>query len=174
LLTPFTFADTSRHFSPIVSDLTIEPGKRWDTQFIVNYDPVRNRLSAIGTLVKLKPYKESFLTLAHFSTVNLPVNPNPVPLNFQQRSNQVRALIGYGDVNRRGWNATFGASYDITQAAFQNQIAEVSYNSSCCGIGFEVRRFSFGTIRNEDLYMGVFRIANLGSAGNLRREEKIF
>ena len=174
LLTPFAFADTPRRFSPIVSDLTIEPGGHYDIQFIVNYDPLRNRLSAIGTLLKLKPYKDSFLTLAHFSTVNLPVNPSPVPVNFEQRSNQVRALLGYGDINRRGWNASFGASYDLTQQTFQNQLAEVSYNSSCCGIGFEVRRFSFGTIRNEDLYMGVFRIANLGSVGNLRRQEKIF
>jgi LPS-assembly protein len=174
LLTPFAFADTPRHFSPIVSDLAIEAGKHYDTQFIVNYDPERNRLTAIGTLLKLKPYKDSFLTLAHFSTVNLPVNPNPVPVNFEQRSNQVRALIGYGDMNRRGWNASFGASYDLTQQTFQNQLAEVSYNSSCCGIGFEIRRFTFGTIRNEDLYMGVVRIANLGSVGNLRRQEKIF
>jgi LPS-assembly protein len=174
LLTPFAFADTPRRWSPIVSDFTIEPGKRYDTQFIVNYDPVRNRLTAIGTLLKLKPYKESFLTLAHFSTVNLPVNLSPPPLNFEQRSNQVRALLGYGDVNRRGWNAGFGASYDLTQQTFQNQLAQVNYNGSCCGIGFEVRRFSFGTIRNENLYMGVFRIANLGSAGNLRRQEKIF
>ncbi len=174
LLTPFAFADTARHFSPLVSDLTIEPGKHYDTEFIVNYDPARNRLTAIGTLLKLKPYKESFLTVAHFSTVNLPVNPSPVPPNFEQRSNQVRALLGYGDMNRRGWNAAFGASYDWTQQSFQNQIAQVSYNGSCCGIGFEIRRFSFGTIRNENLYMGVFRIANLGSAGNLRRQEKIF
>ena len=174
LFTPFAFADTARHLSPIVSDLTIEPGKRYDTEFIVNYDPIRNKLNTIGTLLKLKPYKESFVTVAHFSTINLPVNPVPIPPNFQQRSNQVRALIGYGDMNRRGWNATFGASYDWTQQAFQNQLAEVSYNTSCCGFGFEVRRFSFGTIRNEDLYMGVIRIANLGSAGNLRRQEKIF
>jgi LPS-assembly protein len=174
LFTPFAFADKARHFSPLVSDVTIEPGKHYDTEFIVNYDPARNRLTAIGTLLKLKPYRESFLTVAHFSTVNLPVNPLPVPLNFEQRSNQVRALIGYGDMNRRGWNAGFGASYDWTQQSFQNQLAQVSYNGSCCGIGFEVRRFSFGTIRNENLYMAVFRIANLGSAGNLRRQEKIF
>jgi LPS-assembly protein len=174
LFTPFAFADTARHFSPLVSDVTVEPGKHYDTEFIVNYDPVRNRLTAIGTLLKFRPYKESFLTVAHFSTVNLPVNPSPVPLNFQQRSNQVRALIGYGDMNRRGWNAGFGASYDWTQQAFQNQFGQVSYNGSCCGIGFEVRRFSFGTIRNENQYMAVFRIANLGSAGNLRRQEKIF
>jgi LPS-assembly protein len=174
LFTPFAFADTARHFSPLVSDVTVEPGKHYDTEFIVNYDPVRNRLTAIGTLLKFRPYKESFLTVAHFSTVNLPVNPSPVPVNFQQRSNQVRALIGYGDMNRRGWNAGFGASYDWTQQAFQNQFGQVSYNGSCCGIGFEVRRFSFGTIRNENQYMAVFRIANLGSAGNLRRQEKIF
>jgi len=174
LLTPFAFADTPRSLSPIVSELTIEPGNRYDTQFIVNFDPIRNRLTAIGTLLKIKPYRESFLTLAHFSTLNLPVNPSPPPPNFEQRSNQVRALIGYGDVNRRGWNASFGASYDITQQTFQNQLAQVNYNTSCCGVGFEVRRFSFGTIRNENLYMGVFRIANLGSVGNLRRQEKIF
>jgi len=173
-LTPFAFADVPRRFSPIVSDLGIEPGKRYDTQFIVNYDPQRGRLTAIGVLMKLKPYKESFLTLADFSTLNLPVNPSPPPLNFQQRSNQVRTLFGYGDQNRPGWNIALGASYDFTQGAFQNQIVEASYNGSCCGIGFEYRRFSFGTIRNENQYSVVFRIANLGSAGNLRKQEKIF
>jgi LPS-assembly protein len=173
-LTPFAFADQPRHFSPIVSDVTVEPGKRFDTQFIVNYDPQRNRLTAIGTLLKLKPYKESFLTLAHFSTLNLPLDPKVPPLNFQQRSNQLRTLVGYGEPNRRGWNVEVGASYDFVQQAFQNQILEINYNGSCCGIGFEYRRFSFGAIRNENQYSVVIRIANLGSAGNLRRQEKIF
>lgn len=173
-LTPFAFADVPRNFSPIVSDLKVEPGKRYDTEFIVNYDPKRNRLTAIGTLLKLRPYKESFITLADFSVLNLPLNPSPIPLNFQQRSNQLRTLFGYGDQNRRGWNLMLGASYDFTQGAFQNQIVETSYNGSCCGIGFEYRRFSFGTIRNENQYSVVFRIANLGSAGTLRKQEKIF
>jgi len=65
-------------------------------------------------------------------------------------------------------------SYDFTQQAFQSQILEASYNGSCCGFGFEYRRFSFGTIRNENQYLVVFRIANIGSAGTLRRAEKIF
>ena len=172
--TPFAFADRPRQWSPIVSDLQYEPGKRFDTEFIVNYDPQRNRTTAIGTLVKIKPYKESFLTLSHFSILNLPLNPEPPPPNFQQRLNQIRALVGYGDPTRRGWNAMFGTSYDFTQQEFQNQIAEVSYNGSCCGFGFEYRRFSFGTIRNENQYSIVFRIANIGSAGNMRKQEKIF
>jgi len=173
-LTPFAFADQPRRFSPVVSDLKIEPGKRYDTQFIVNYDPVRNRLTAIGTLLKLKPYKESFLTLAHFSVLNLPVNPSPPPPNFQQRSNQIRTLVGYGDLTRRGWNAAIGASYDFTQQAFQNQVAQIGYNGSCCGLGFEYRKFSFGQIRNENQFLVAFRVASLGSLGTLRRQEKIF
>ncbi|MGH9682843.1 MAG: LPS-assembly protein LptD [Candidatus Acidiferrales bacterium] len=173
-LTPFAFAEEPHHFSPIVSDLTIEPGKHYDTEFIVNFDPNRGRMTAIGTLLKLKPYRESFVTLAHFSTLNLPENPSPPPLNFEPRSDQVRTLFGYGDMNRPGWSTTFGASYDFAQNAFQNQIAEISYNGSCCGVGFEYRKFSFGQIRNENQFEGVFRIANLGSLGNLRRQEKIF
>ena len=172
--TPFAFADQPRRWSPIVSDIQYDPGKRFDTEFIINYDPQRNRMTAIGTLLKIKPYKESFLTLSHFSILNLPLNPIPPPLDFQQRSNQIRALIGYGDPNRRGWNVMYGTSYDFTQQEFQNQIAEFAYNGSCCGFGFEYRRFSFGTIRNENQYSVVFRIANIGSAGNMRKQEKIF
>ena len=175
-ITPFAFTDSPRRFSPIVSDLVIEPGKHFDTEFIFNFDPKRNQLTAIGTLLKLKPYKQSFLTLAHFSTTNLPTPPDQNPPNFvfQPRSNQVRALVGYGDLTRIGFNATAGLSYDFTQQAFQNQILEASYNGSCCGFGFEYRRFSFGTIRNENQYLVVFRIANVGSAGTLRKAEKIF
>jgi len=175
-ITPFAFVDSPRRFSPIVSDLKIEPGKHFDTEFIVNFDPKHNQLTAIGTLLKLKPYKQSFLTLAHFSTTNLPTpfDENPPNFVFESRSNQVRALVGYGDLTRVGFNATAGLSYDFTQQAFQNQVLEASYNGSCCGFGFEYRRFSFGTIRNENQYLVVFRIANIGSAGTLRRAEKIF
>jgi LPS-assembly protein len=175
-LTPFAFLDAPRHFSPLVSDLRIEPGKHWDTQFIVNFDPKRGQLTAIGTLLKLKPYKESFLTLSHFSAINLPtpVADNPPNFVFESRSDQVRALFGWGDLTRPGFNVTIGASYDIVQHDFQNQIAEVIYNGSCCGIGVGYRKFSFGNIRSENQYLWVFRIANLGSVGTLLRPEKIF
>ena len=175
-LTPFAFASQPYQFSPIVSDLRIEPGKHFDTQFIVNFDPRHGQLTAVGTLLKLKPYKESFLTLAHFSAVNLPTPSqfNPPDFIFEPRSNQVRALIGYGDLTRRGLNVTIGASYDLTQHQFQNQVAEAIYNGSCCGIGVGYRKFSFGNIRSENQYLWVFRISNLGSVGTLLRPEKIF
>jgi len=173
-LTPFAFDDSLHHFSPIISDLRLEPGRRFDTQFRVDFDPERNRLTAIGSLVKIRPYRESFLTLADFSTINVPPISSANPGILLPRSNQVRALVGYGSLNRRGWNTALGFSYDVSQSLFQSQVAQLSYNGSCCGIGFEYRRLSLGAVRNENQFRVVFLIANLGSFGNLRRQENIF
>ena len=173
-LTPFAFADQARRFSPIISDLRITPGGPYDAQLRVDYDPQRGQITGIGTLLKLKPFRESFLTLADFSTINIPPTSPSNPNIFQPRSNQVRALVGYGDLNRRGWNTAFGMSYDVTQRVFQNQLAQLSYNGSCCGIGFEYRRLTLGNVRSENQYRLVLLIANIGSVGNVRRQDKIF
>ena len=165
-LTPFAFADGFRRFSPIVSDLRITPHARYDAQLRVDYDPVRHHLGAIGTLLKLKPYRESFLTLAHFSTRTADV--------LQPRSNQVRILGGYGEINRPGVNAILGFSYDIRRNFLQNQTASASFNSSCCGLAFEYRRLALGAVRTENQFRVALLIANIGTFGNLRRQEKIF
>jgi len=171
-ITPFAFADTTRSYSPIVSDLRITPGGRYDAQLLMDYDPRRKQLTAAGTLLKVRPYRQSFVTLADFSAVNLKTPSSPP--NLAPRSNQLRALVGYGELNRRGWNASFGFSYDVTQSTFQNQVAQISYNGSCCGLGFEFIRFSLGSVRVENQYKVVLMIANIGSVGNLRRQEKVF
>lgn len=173
-ITPFAFADSLHHFSPLISDLRIEPAGRFDTEFRVDYDAERGRMTAIGTLVKIRPYKESFLTLAHFSTINIPPISSSIPPVYEPRSNQFRAVAGYGDLTSKGWNTEFGVSYDISQQLFQNQMIELGYNGSCCGIGFEYRRLSLGQVRNENQFGIVLRIANIASFGNIRRQEKLF
>jgi len=165
-ITPFAFADGPRRFSPVISDLRVLPGGKYDAQFRVDYDTVRGRMSAIGTLVNVRPYRESFITLAHFAT-----RSNPV---LQPKSNQLRALFGWGEVNRPGVNASFAVSYDYRQKFFQNQVAQVSWNGSCCGIGFEYRRLALGPLRSENQFRVALMIANIGTFGNLRRQEKLF
>jgi LPS-assembly protein len=173
-LTPFAFAEFPERFSPVVSDLRVTPGGRYDAQLRVDYDPKRGQMTAIGELLKMRPYREAFITLAHFSTVNLPPSPASPSVALPSRSNQVQALLGYGDLNRPGWNSTLGMSYDVTHRFFQNEVIQVSYNGSCCGLGFEFRRLALGSVRSENQFRVVLLIANLGSAGNLRRREKIF
>jgi len=165
-ITPFAFATGPRNSSPIVSDFKITPGGKYDAEQIIEYDPQLNKIVAEGTLLKVKPYSEFFATVAHFHIQDDTV--------LQPLSNQIRALVGYGSFNRRGFNFTGGVSYDIQNSALQSQIAQVTYNGNCCGLSFEYRRIALGQVRTENQFRIAFNIANIGTFGNLRRQEKIF
>ena len=187
-ISPFAFAFGPRNWSPIISDFKITPGGLYDLEQILQYDPTIQRLATIGTLVKAKPYREYFATIAYFR-----LNENPSPSDiaglpppatcvpaiqicpFQQPlSNQIRALIGYGSENRRGFNFTGGVGYDFTNQTLQNQVVQVTYNGSCCGLALEYRRLNLGTVRTENQFRVAFIVANIGTFGNLRRRDKIF
>ena len=165
-ITPFAFATGARNSSPIVSDFRVTPGGKYDAEQLIEYDPQLNKIVAEGTLLKVKPYSEFFATVAHFHIQDDPI--------LQPLSNQIRALIGYGSFNRTGFNFTGGVSYDIQNSALQNQIAQITYNGSCCGLSFEYRRIALGQVRTENQFRIAFTIANIGTFGNLRRQEKIF
>jgi len=165
-ITPFAFADEPRHFSPIDSDLRVTPGGVYDAQVRLEYDTVRKRFTTAGTLLKIRPYENFNFTVAHFSIDNSSI--------LQPLANQIRLLAGYGDLNRRGFNAAFGLSYDIKQQLLQNQLMQVSYNGSCCGLAFEYRRLALGQVRTENQFRVALIIANIGTFGNLRRQEKMF
>ncbi len=165
-ITPFAFALGPAHWSPVVSDFKITPGGRYDAEQIIEYDPQLEKITTIGTLLKVKPYKEVFATIAHF---RLQADPALQPL-----SNQVRALVGYGSEARKGFNFTTGFGYDFVNKTLQNQIVQVSYNGNCCGLALEYRRINLGQVRTENQFRVAFIIANIGTFGNLRRREKIF
>jgi LPS-assembly protein len=171
-ISPFAFAFGPRNWSPIVSDLKITPGGLYDLEQILQYDPQIQRLVTIGTLLKVKPYREFFVTTAYF---RLNDNPPPVPSNFQQPLlNQIRALVGYGSETRKGFNLITGVGYDYENKTLQNQIAQLSYNGNCCGLAIEYRRINLGQVRAENQFRVAFIIANIGTFGNLRHQEKIF
>jgi LPS-assembly protein len=165
-ITPFAFADEPRHFSPIDSDLRVTPGGIYDAELRLDYDTLRRKLTTAGTLLKIRPYQNFNFTVAHFSIDNSSV--------LQPLANQIRSQVGYGDLNRRGLNASFGFSYDVKQQILQNQLVQISYNGSCCGIALEYRRLALGSVRIENQFRVALIIANIGTFGNLRRQEKIF
>jgi LPS-assembly protein len=176
---PFAFAFGPRRWSPVVSDFRITPGGPYDLEQILQYDPASQRLVTIGTLVKVKPYKEIFATLAHFRLNNNPtpadLSISPFPNHFSQPlSNQLRLLTGYGNETRKGLNFTTGIGYDFNNKTLQNQIAQVSYNGNCCGLAFEYRRINLGQVRTENQFRVAFIIANIGTFGNLRHRDRIF
>jgi LPS-assembly protein len=172
-ITPFAFADEPRRFSPINSDLIFSPGGRYDAEIRLDYDTVRRKITSAETLLKIRPTENFNFTVAQFSIDNISTIA-PFTAVLQPPANQIRAQVGYGASNRRGWNTQAGVGYDLKQNVLQNQFVEISYNGSCCGISVEYRRLSLGEIRTENQFRVSINIANIGTFGNLRREEKIY
>jgi LPS-assembly protein len=189
-ITPFAFADSPRRYSPVVSDIVISPGGPIDAELRTDFDPQQGRFTTTGALLKAHPYKLLTATLAEYAIHNDPIleaiddpscnNPIPQPGGgqlcyvLQPPENQLRMLVGYGDLNRRGWNASLGYSYDFRQNTAQDELAQVSYNGSCCGFAFEYARLALGQVRTENQFRVALVIANIGTFGNLRRQEKIY
>jgi len=165
-ITPFAFAATPRNWSPIVSDVKLTPGGRYDAESIIEYDPQLHKVTTIGTLLKVKPYSEFYATVADFRLQGDPI--------VQPPSHQIRGIIGYGDLVRKGFNFSAGLSYDILTDTLLNQYVQVSYNGGCCGLSVEYGRFNLATVRSENQFRVGLILANIGTFGNFRRQEKIF
>jgi LPS-assembly protein len=165
-ITGFAFASTPRNWSPIISDLKLTPGGPFDAEQILEYDPQLQKVTTIGTMLKIKPFSEFFMTAAHFRLQGDPIVEPP--------SNQIRAILGYGSLTRQGFNASAGLSYNLQTDTLQNQFVLVNYNSGCCGLAFEYRHINLGAVRTENQFRVAFVIANIGTFGNLRRYDKIY
>jgi LPS-assembly protein len=165
-ITAFAFASSPRNWSPIVSDIKLTPGGPYDAEQILEYDTQLHKLTTIGTLLKLKPYRDYFFTVAHFRLQGDPI--------VQPLTEQIRVMMGYGNFTSKGFNASTGLSYDINSGTLQNQFVQAGYNGGCCGLAFEYRRINLGTVRNENQFRVSFILANLGTFGNLRRQERIY
>jgi len=165
-VTPFAFADQPRRWSPIVSNIKMNYSARYDIQLETDYDFLPNRLAVIGLIGTVHPFQQSFLSLAQFR-----LNTDPI---LQPEQNQIRMTAGWGQMNRKGWNTATSFAYDTIQHSLQYEVVQASYNGSCCGISFEYRRLALGPLRNDNQFRAALLIANIGTFGTLRRQERVF
>ncbi len=163
-LTGFSFLDGQRRWSPIVSTLRASPITGLSFSWQSDYDPTSGRIvnSSIGAAVRFHRY---FVTAGSDQ-----IRPNP---DLAPPANQFRTTFGYGDANRKGWNAAFSLVYDYRLGLLEYGIAQATYNTSCCGFSVQVRRLDFGTVV-ENQYLASFSIANVASVGTLKKQERIF
>jgi LPS-assembly protein len=162
--TGYTFLDGPRNYSPIVSSVRANPVAGISFEWRADYDPLFHRIvnSSFSGEVRKKKY---FVSAGH----NM-VHTDPV---LTPSANQLRTTIGYGDPNRRGFNTASTVIYDYRQGFLTYASAQVNYNTDCCGVSVQYRRFAFGT-RNENQFRVAFSIANVGSFGTLKKQERLF
>ncbi|WP_031498845.1 LPS-assembly protein LptD [Bryobacter aggregatus] len=162
--TGFAFLDRARNYSPVASSLRMQPLPGTGVEWRTDYDPLRGHISNSSLTVDGR-VNQWFVSAGHTQ-----VDSNVV---LSPKNNQFRGLLGWGGENRRGWSTAFFAIYDYRLAVLQFANTQVTYNTDCCGFSVQYRRLSFGTI-NENQFRMAFSIANIGSFGTLRRQERYF
>ncbi len=161
-ITGFAYLDGPRNYSPISSIVRFQQriGLEWRT----DYDPLRHTIVNSGATVDAR-WAKYFVSFGEYV-----VKTDPV---LAPSSNQIHGLIGYGNQNRKGWNGAFISYYDLKRGLVQFSTLEVTYNTDCCGISAEYRRFNIGT-RDETQYLVSFAVSNIGTFGTLKKQERIF
>jgi len=163
-MTPYAFLDGPRHYSPIVSALRLQPTHIFGMAWRADYDPLRKGITSSGVYADAR-FSKYFISLGHNQIREVPL--------LAQGANQFRGAVGIGNDNRRGWNAAFNAVYDFREQVMQYATTQVTYNTDCCGFSFQYRRLNFGT-RNENQFLLAFAVANIGSFGSLKKQDRLF
>jgi LPS-assembly protein len=163
-LTGYAFLVGPRSASPVVSMLRISPIGGLGIRWLADYDPRQRGLS--NSSFALDYYKKKF----QFSAGNDAVHTNSA---ITPPADQFRFRTAYGDPNHRGWNWGAVSVYDYRQAKLLYTTMQVTYNTDCCGFSVEYHRYNVG-IRDEGQWRAAFVIANIGTFGTLRKQDRLF
>jgi LPS-assembly protein len=163
-LTGYTFLDGPRNYSPVVSTLRAMPDPRIGIEWRTDYDPLRGHIVNSGISVdgRISNY---YLSLGNNQVRSVDA--------LSPSANQFRGTFGIGQTNKPGWSSAFSAIYDYRLGIMQYATTQVTYNSDCCGFSIQFKRFNFGTRNGENQFRIAFAIANIGSFGSLKRQERI-
>jgi LPS-assembly protein len=166
------FLNEARRFAPIISRLRFETNPHTNAEWDLDYDLKAGRINASTALVNYHygPFTvgggDSFLRVIDTSTGTTATSDRDF--------HQLRVLFGYGQLNKLGFSAASSFGFDANHGSLQYATAQTSYNWDCCGLNLEYRRFALGSVRNENQYRFSFTLANVGSFGNLRRQERLY
>jgi LPS-assembly protein len=184
--TAYAFLDRPRNYSPIDSWVHISPRPGLSFDWRADYDPLRGGLIDSG-----------FAADVHYKHYNFSAGDNDVRAVYLYNasgtaqsdnqsylsppSNLFHFYGGFGDTNRRGWNAGLTGDYDLRVHLLRDAIGQVTYNTDCCGFTVQVRLYDYDivtdtgtTVRKDTQYRIAFTIANVGQFGNMRKQERLF
>lgn len=183
-LTAYTFLDRERGYSPVISVLRGQPRPGFGFEWRSDYDPMRGKIvnTSFSADARLDSY---FVSVGHNRVACIPL-ATPLASGVDHcagtpqagsvlspPSNQLRGMVGLGQENKRGWNMGFMAIYDYRTAVMLFANTQITYNTNCCAYSIQYRRFAVGS-RNENQFRAALVIANIGSFGTLRRQERLF
>jgi LPS-assembly protein len=195
-LSGVAFLTEKRSLSPVVSRMRFRTSGHTDFEWDFDFDTGAKKINSSN--VFLDVHEGGFFGGLSYALLNAPgrnyseiINPTAnnvtgVVSNATANFSQMRLLAGFNSPKKLGFSAAAGAGIDLhagaliatnlydTSGPLQYLTIQTSYNWNCCGVSVEYRKYDLGDIRNEGAYRFNFTLANIGTAGNIRRSESLF
>ncbi|MGI4757735.1 MAG: LPS-assembly protein LptD, partial [Janthinobacterium lividum] len=191
-LSGVAFLTDKRAASPIVSEMKLSATDHIDLEWDMNYDTHAGKFTQSNTFLDFHG-GSVFGGLSH-ARLNAPGrfstgtgSGSSTVTSGTSDFSQLRFLLGYGTPTKPGLSIAANMGLDLSAVqpqstatniirAVQTQYAaaQFAYNWNCCGFSVEYRKYELGSVRNENAYRFNFSLANIGTAGNIRRAERLF
>lgn len=178
-LTGIAFVTEPRHLSPLVSRLRVETSAHTDAEWDLDYDFQTNTTNASTLLANYHIGQvtigggDAFLQIPVQSGTSASPSTSTTPAQ-PEVFNQFRFALGYGSLNKRGFSAASSFGFDAETKQLQFVNAQATYNWDCCGLTLGYRTYTVANVRNENLFVFNFTLANIGSFGSLRPQERLY
>ena len=167
------FLTEPRQISPVISRLRVRTSDTLDLEWDADLDTGAKKLTANNVLLDV--HKGNGFAGLSYARLNAPGRSyvegvSSLTSNFDQ----MRLLVGYGKPTKPGLSVAANAGLDLDRTQLQYGAIQTSYNWDCCGFSVEYRKYELGSVRNENAYRFNLTLANIGTAGNLKRAERLF
>jgi len=185
-LSGIAFLTEARNIAPLISRMRFRSSSHTDVEWDFDYDTGANKFNSQN--IFMDAHEGLVFGGISYARLNAPGRNQTLNITTDTRSgsatsnfSQMRVLLGYGAPTRPGLSVATSAGLDLNAGSGQDQSGvaqyitiQSSYNWNCCGLAIEYRKYDLGSVRNEGTYSFNFTLANIGTAGNLRRAQALF
>jgi len=172
-LSGISFLTEARATSPLISRLRVRTSANMDLEWDFDLDTGAKKFTSNNVLVDV--HQGNIFSGLSYARLNAPGRFYTEGVSSSVSNfSQLRLLVGYGSPTKTGLGVAANVGLDLNLSMVQYGALQTSYNWNCCGFSVEYRKYELGSVRNENAYRFNFTLANIGTAGNLRRAERLF
>ncbi|MFZ0630655.1 MAG: LPS assembly protein LptD [Acidobacteriaceae bacterium] len=178
--TGIDFLTEPRHTTPVISRLRLRTSGTTDGEWDLDYDVKEGKITSSNLfagyrtgLWKLQ-FGDAYMNVPLGYTPLTTAKSPPQSPNAPTQYNQIHLLATHGAANHLGLSEGLNTTYDLVHQQLQFGAAQVQYNWDCCGIDFQYRRFSLGSIRDDTEYFWTFNFAGMSNVGDLTHRISLF
>ncbi len=174
------FLTGPRHTTPVISRLRMRTAQATDLEWDLDYDAKKGGITSSNVFAEFRRglYRLQFGD----AYMNVPLGVTPLSAlrvrtqtpNTSNQYNQIHLSAIHGAANKLGFSEGVSTAYDLVHQELQYGAVQAQYNWNCCGIDFQYRRFSLGSIRDDTEYFYSFNLAGLSNIGDLRHRISLF